>query len=197
MDNNMSVNTGQDQSGICVESLKQGDEAAFALFVNTYQEMVFACCRSAGLSEADIEDAASETFLAAFRSIHRFRRQSKLSSWLWTIAYRKAVNILRKNRDKAAFNEDMMRENQAEPIHSGSNHLESQEQSRMIWNAVQQLPESWAPVIVLFYREEKQVAEIAEILTIPENTVKTYLDRGRKKLYELLKTTWKNDYVKN
>ena len=193
----MSVNTARKIPEISIESLKKRDEKAFALFVNTYQEMVFACCRSAGLSGADIEDAASETFFAAFRSIHRFRGQSKLSSWLWTIAYRKAVNTLRKNRDKAALTDSIVQENGAELMHSSQNHLESQEESKMIWQAVHQLPENWAPVIVLFYREEKPITEIADILNIPENTVKTYLDRGRKKLYELLKTTWKNDYVKS
>ena len=59
------------------------------------------------------------------------------------------------------------------------------------------LPISWAAVIVLFYREDKTVAEIAEILELPINTVKTYMDRGRKKLFERLAHYWKNDYVKS
>lgn len=189
----MSSNKGLISSVININALKEGDEKTFALFVSAYQDMVFACCRSTGLSGADVEDAASETFLAAYRSIHRFKGQSKLSSWLWTIAYRKAVNIYRKNREKEALSDTMVDTVAAESINS----TESTEQSEIIWQAVQKLPENWAPAIVLFYREEKPVAEIAEILNIPANTVKTYLGRGRKKLYELLKTTWKNDYVKN
>jgi len=74
--------------------------------------------------------------------------------------------------------------------------LENDEQADRIWTAVQQLPENWAAIIVLFYREDKTIAQIAEILEIPANTVKTYLDRGRKKLYQLLHKVWKNDHVK-
>jgi RNA polymerase sigma factor (sigma-70 family) len=197
MENNLNSNKGPICPEICIESLKKGDEKAFVLFVSTYQDMVVACCRSAGLTGADIEDAASETFFAAFRSIHRFKGQSKLSSWLWTIAYRKAVNIYLKNRDNAALSHTTIDTAAAELINVCPNSIESEEQSEAIWQTVQKLPENWAPVVVLFYREEKPISEIAEILNIPANTVKTYLDRSRKQLYELLKTTWKNDYVKN
>ena len=59
-------------------SLKKGDSKAFAHFVREYQDMVFACCRMVGLSENDSEDAASETFLAAFQSIHQYNGNGKL-----------------------------------------------------------------------------------------------------------------------
>ena len=197
MENNLSSKKGPIHPEICIESLKKGDEKVFALFVKTYQGMVFACCRSTGLSGADIEDAASETFLAAYRSIHRFKGKSKLSSWLWTIAYRKAVTILRTNRDKARLNDTLSKDSTNEPMEVHPDSSEAKEKSEAVWQAVQKLPENWAPAIVLFYREEKPVAEIAEILNIPANTVKVYLSRGRKRLYELLKTTWKNNYVKS
>lgn len=197
MDNNVSVNTGQKSREICIEALKKGDEKAFAHFVNTYKDMVFACCRSAGLRPEDVDDAASEAFIAAYRSIGRFKGNSKLSSWLWRIAYHKALTIYRKNRRRAVLNEDIVENAPADPMQTDQDGLESKEQSDLIWEAVDRLPENWAPAIVLFYREQKPVAEIAEILGIPANSVKTYLNRGRKRLYELLEKHWKNDYVKS
>lgn len=179
-----------------VNSLKKGDRTAFAQFVEKYQDMVFACCKAAGLGPEDSEDAASETFMAVYRSIHKFDGKSKLSSWLWTIAYRKALDIRSKKRPITSHNEEFLKSALSLDDSAVGSALETEEQSDRIWEAVQQLPEDWAAAIVLFYREDKNISEIAGILDIPANTIKTYLDRGRKKLYYSLEKVWKNDHVK-
>jgi len=191
-ESDLGLHRDEKNPDLCLAALKKGDKAAFAHFVRTYQEMVFACCKTAGLNSEDIEDAASESFWAAYRSLHRFDGKSKLGSWLWTIAYRKASDIRRKNHQK-----DKMIQKAASNFTQISESVsESKEQSDVIWDAVGQLPEKWAAVVVLFYRESRSINEIAEILNIPANTVKTYLDRARKRLYELLEKYWKKTYVK-
>jgi RNA polymerase sigma-70 factor (ECF subfamily) len=177
--------------------LLAGDHEAFAEFVDKYKEMIFLCCRTLGLRKDEIEDVASETFMAAYKGIGRYRGQAELSTWLWGIAYRQGVNYLRKNR----------RENQllADPpflplargrgANSGNiqalalpqlAELESKEQAELVWDAVERLPRLWAMATVLFYREEREVKEIAKIMRVRQNTVKTYLFRGRGRLKELL-----------
>ncbi len=64
--------------------------------------------------------------------------------------------------------------------------LEDAEQYSAIWDAVNALPRQWAMAIILFYREDKSVEEIAKIMQKRYNTVKTYLFRGRKKLKGVL-----------
>ncbi len=64
--------------------------------------------------------------------------------------------------------------------------MEGKEEGKIVWNAVKQLPRLWAMAIILFYREEKNLKEIAKIMRVRQNTVKTYLFRGRKRLKELL-----------
>ena len=64
--------------------------------------------------------------------------------------------------------------------------VETKEQAELVWRAVKQLPPLWAVAIVLFYREKKSISELAKIMRKRENTVKTYLFRGRRKLKELL-----------
>jgi len=78
--------------------LRRGDHQAFAEFIDKYKETVFLCCRTLGLREDEVEDVASETFLAAYGAIGRYSGRAKLSTWLWAIAYRKGVSYLRKNR---------------------------------------------------------------------------------------------------
>lgn len=60
--------------------LRSGDHRAFAEFIDKYKETVFLCCRRLGLREDEVEDVASETFLAAFKAIGRYSGQAELST---------------------------------------------------------------------------------------------------------------------
>jgi len=166
--------------------LLAGDHQAFAEFVEKYKEMVFVCCRMLGLREDEAEDVSSETFLAAYKGLSRYRAEAELSTWLWSIAYRQGVNYLRKNRkDKQLLPkpDGQLADSKNAQRSAG---LESKEQNELVWQAVKQLPRVWAIAVVLFYREEKSIKEIAKIMRKRKNTVKTYLFRGRKRLKELL-----------
>lgn len=184
---------GKRDRGISIALLQQGDAQAFALFVNHYQDMVFACCRAAGLSGQDMEDAAAETFLAAWKSIGKFKGTSKLSSWLWSIAWRRSIDSRRKNKS-AALLEEPLRYLSAVPTTS-ADPVEQNELSDCVWQAVSRLSPPQAAAIVLCFREQKSTAEIAEILRMPENTVKTHLHRARKELYIQLQSVWRDQYV--
>ncbi len=166
--------------------LLDGDHEAFAEFVDKYKETVFLCCRTLGLREDEIEDAASETFMAAYKGIRRYRGQAELGTWLWRIAYRKGVDYLRRNR-----RENQLLAEQDEQLADSRDiqalaELESKEQAELVWEAVERLPRLWAMATVLFYREGREVKEIAKIMRVRQNTVKTYLFRSRKRLKELL-----------
>ena len=169
-----------------LKGLSSRDHDVFAQLVERYQQDVVLCCRTIGLSETDIEDVASETFLAAYRGFARFEGKSQLSTWLWSIAYKRAVSHLRKNK---RFRE-LFVESEVDPVDRERNgplqSLETAEQNQNIWNAVEQLPRLWSLAVILFYREGKTVAEIAKITHINQGTVKTYLFKGRKKLKEML-----------
>ncbi len=182
----MAGDAGKTQQEGWLGRLLKGDHAAFAEFVDKYKEMVFLCCRTLGLREDEADDVASETFMAAYRGISRYRGQAKLSTWLWRIAYHQGVNYLRKNR--------RVKQLLAEPVGQLADSkeqrpaaaLQQREEERIVWEAVGRLPRLWAMATILFYREEKNVKEIAKIMRVRQNTVKTYLFRGRKRLKELL-----------
>jgi RNA polymerase sigma-70 factor (ECF subfamily) len=169
-----------------LDKLLAGDHQAFAEFVEKYKEMVFLCCRTLGLREDEIEDAASETFMAAYKGISRYRGQAKLGTWLWRIAYRQGVNYLRKNRR----GKQLLAEQDVQVADSKEQRpttaMQRKEKEKIVWEAVGRLPRLWAVATVLFYREAKNIKEIAKIMRVRQNTVKTYLFRGRKRLKELL-----------
>jgi len=168
------------------DEVRKKQREAWLKFVEKYKEMVFLCCRTLGLGEDEIEDVASETFMAAYKGISRYRGQAELGTWLWRIAYHQGVNYLRKNRKgKRLFAEqDFQVADSREQMPAATIH--SKEKERIVWEAVGRLPGLWAVATVLFYREEKSIKEIAKIMRVRQNTVKTYLFRGRKRLKELL-----------
>jgi RNA polymerase sigma-70 factor (ECF subfamily) len=165
--------------------LQSGDHEVFAQFIDKYKETVFLCCRRLGLAEDEVEDVASETFLAAYKGLRRYTGRAGLSTWLWSIAYRQGVSFLRKNRRSRQIEaepDEQMADNNG---HAPATVLEGRETEKIVWAAVDRLPRLWGVAVILFYREQKSVADIAKIMRTNENTVKTYLFRAR----ERLKTT--------
>ena len=158
----------------------------FADFIDEYQQVVFLCCKTLGLNETEAEDVASETFLAAYKKLDKFRGQSKLSTWIWKVAYYKAIDYLRKNRRNVKALDGMDDQLADNKIAQVAAELENKEHSQVVWDTVRGLPGDWAIAILLHYRQNKSIAEISKIMGKRENTVKTYLFRGRKKLKTLL-----------
>jgi RNA polymerase sigma factor (sigma-70 family) len=176
--------------------LRTGDHAAFARFIDKYKETVFLCCRRLGLREDEVEDVASETFLAAYNGIKRYKGRAELSTWLWGIAYRQAISYLRKNRRH--------RQLEAEPsgprplgsriVQEPEAALQGRETEKIVWEAVERLPRLWAMATILYYREEKSIIDIAKIMQAKENTIKTYLFRARRMLKESLSPAFGEDF---
>ena len=177
---------GQDPDDTWVDRLRGGDQDAFTEFIDRYKETVFLCCRRLGLREDEVEDVASETFMAAYSGIQRYRGRAELSTWIWSIAYRRSVSFLRKNRREMRLEAEVEEQIDGGREEGPAAALQRKEQDELIWQAVEQLPRLWAMAVVLFYREDKAVAEIARIMNTKENTVKTYLFRGRDRLREML-----------
>ena len=173
--------------------LRNGDHRVFAEFIEKYKETVFLCCRRLGLREDEAEDVASETFLAAFKGIGRYSGQAELSTWLWTIAYRQGINYLRKNRKQWQLEGEPDEQVGDSKEQGPAAVVQGRETERIVWEAVERLPRLWAMVVILYYREEKSIVDIAKIMQIKENTVKTYLFRGRDKLKQILTSAFEED----
>jgi RNA polymerase sigma-70 factor (ECF subfamily) len=187
----LAERTWQQQMDNWLGLLCSGDERAFAQFIDKYKEMVFLCCRQLGLREDEIEDVASEIFLAAYKGLKGYRGKAELGTWLWSIAYRQGFSYLRKNRRHSQLEDECQNElagslwlscEHDEPIVA----TQDKERTEIIWEAVEKLPRLWALSVILHYREEKSVAEIAKIMRIKQNTVKTYLFRGRERLKQMI-----------
>lgn len=171
-----------------IDQTLQGDTRAFGELVERYQGYVFTIIIRMVKVREEAEEVAQDTFIKAFESLSTFRGESKFSSWLYSIAYRKGLDRIRKNKKyKASELLEEITENDVGNFENGLYLLEEKERKQQIQDCIMQLPEVEAALITLYYFEEQSVKEIAKITALSEENIKVKLYRSRKKMFSLLK----------
>ena len=134
--------------------------------------------------ESKAEDLISEIFLDVWRQAGRFESRSAVSTWLLAIARFKALSALRRKPDEELDDETALAIEDA--ADNPETALAKKDKSAIIRNCLIGLSAEHREIIDLVYYHEKSVEEVAEIVGIPQNTVKTRMFYARKKLAELL-----------
>lgn len=136
-------------------------------------------------NEAIAEELMSEVFLETWRKAGNFEGRAAVSTWLMSIAHNKAVSLIRKRRD------EQLDEGYAAQLADDGDTPEvvSQKQNKaeLMRACMERLSTDHREIIDLVYYHDKSVLEVAEILEIPENTVKTRMFYARKKMAELMR----------
>lgn len=167
-----------------IARIANGDRLAMQVLYARHHVRVFRFVLRLVRNESTAEDLISEVFLDVWRQANRFEGRSQVSTWLLAIARFKALSALRKRP------EEELDEDRAEAIEDNSDDPEVAAQKKDKGNALRQCISALSPdhreVIDLVYYHEKSVEEVAEIVGIPEATVKTRMFYARKRLSELL-----------
>jgi RNA polymerase sigma factor (sigma-70 family) len=169
-----------------------GASIQFEEVVREHQEFVFrTLARMTGAGE-HVEDLAQEVFLRLYRGLEGFRGEAKLTTWLYRITLNVAQDEWkRRKKERANTSFDDPDAGWAERIEGGEGDAEqilSRRQAMAEVNtALGELSETERAVIVMFHQEECTYEQIALVLKLPLNTVRTHLHRGRQKLKERLK----------
>lgn len=179
-----------------IARLRAGDDAAFEELVRDHTPHLLAVARRFLHNEADACDAVQEAFLAAFRSLHRFEGNARLSTWLHRIVVNAALMKLRSDRRHPArsieellpaFREDGHQRNPARPWKPGAaDGIPDSEIREVVRSAIGQLPEPFRTVLLLRDIEGLNTEQTAEQLGVSPSAVKTRLHRARQALRELL-----------
>lgn len=133
-----------------IEKLKGGDDEAFRLVVGKYQKLVLNCSYKFLRNKEAAEDITQEVFLEVFESIHSFRGESRLSTWIYRITVAKSLNYLKslKRKKRFAVIVSLFEKEEAEEriLASASNGpdelLENQDRARILQWALNKLPEN-------------------------------------------------------
>ena len=185
-----------------IEQLRAGKQSAFSQLLDDYQQKVFGTCISFIPNKEDAEDVAQEVFLEVFKSIHKFKGDSKLSTWIYKIATNKCLEFIRKKNTKKRFAFMQTITGNEIPLDKTSyftevNHpgilLENKEKSAIIFKAINTLPESQRVIFTLAKIDDKSYQEIVEITGKSLSSVESLMFRAKKGLQEKLEDFYKLD----
>jgi RNA polymerase sigma-70 factor, ECF subfamily len=131
------------------------------------------------------EDLISEVFLDVWRQAGKFEARSAASTWLTAIARFKALSVLRRKPEEELDEETA--EAIEDPTDDPETTVQKKDKGEILRKCLSALSPDHREIIDLVYYHEKSVEEVAEVVGIPEATVKTRMFYARKKLSELLK----------
>ncbi len=181
-----------------IGSVKRGDREAMRALIEQHQQRLFAFVWRVLPNHQDAEDVCQEALLKAMTAIDSFDPTYRFSTWLFTIAYRLALNSLRRRNKHVDADIDYSSfESTGEP---GTTEIAESEEARRlkdaVWRAVDRLSTTQRLAVTLFYRERHSCQEISVVMDVPVATVKSHLHRARAKLKDLLEPAFVDDWQK-
>lgn len=184
-----------------VNGIKEKNQEIFRFFVDTWQQKIINTCFSFTNNTEDAQDLAQEVFIEIYNSIHKFRGDSLLSTWLYRIAINKSLNFVKKRKLNKIlgfsflFNENINEINtQIFYKKSDSNtndFIEHKERTKILFMALSSLPEKQRIAFALHKIDDVSYKNISEIMEISLPSVESLIHRAKinlqKKLYKYYK----------
>lgn len=179
---------------IYIDKVLQGDTNAFAYLVDRYKNLTYTVAMKIVRNHEDAEEVAQDSFIKAYSQLDTFKGESKFSTWLYTIVYRNSITKIRKKKITTTDIDSYIIENQKSDYDFPQiEAIKNGEQKKYITEAIDNLPETDAFLITLFYLDESSVEEIEQITGLTKTNVKVKLFRARKKLLNELSLLLKDE----
>jgi RNA polymerase sigma factor (sigma-70 family) len=185
-----------------IYQLQAGKQAAFSRLLDDYQQKVFGTCISFIPNKEDAEDVAQEVFLEVFKSISKFKGDSKLATWIYKITTNKCLEFIRKKNSKKrfAFMQTILgneipfdKTNYFTEVKHPGILLENKEKSAIIFKAINTLPENQRVIFTLAKIDGKSYREIIAITGKNLSSVESIMFRAKKGLQKKLANYYKNN----
>jgi len=171
-----------------ISKVLEGDMESFTQLIRQHERLVVHMIGRLVKSTEDKEELCQDVFLKVHDKLKEFNYQSKLSTWIATIAYRHAINYMRKKRiplselrEDEGFKERFIADDNLE------DELADRDIEEKVMNYIDQLPSHYRTIITLYHVEGMSYPEIGEVTGMPEGTVKNYLFRARNLLKDKVK----------
>lgn len=187
-----------------IQKLQRGNEQAFRELVENYQKMVVNTCFGMVHKIEDAEDIAQEVFIEVFRSIQKFRADSKLSTWLYRMSINRSLNYIRDNKrnkwfqsfedsvkSKNTLHENLINKNTDNPEYK----LENTQRANLLHAAIDSLAENQKIAFTLSKYEELSYQEISKVMDVSVSSVESLLHRAKKNLQKKLYVCYKKKCI--
>ena len=185
-----------------IEGIKKRDREAVKLLVDNYQEQVIRTAFHFLGNMEDAEDLSQEIFMDVISSIHRFRMDSKLSTWIYRIVVNRSLNEVNKKKRRQRmqligtyFQTGGKEKTTGNSGHSDPESPDEQENREFLQKAVDSLPLRQRTVFVLSKYEDRSHKEISEITGLSISAIESLIFRAKQKLQKMLAVHF-SEYVK-
>jgi RNA polymerase sigma-70 factor, ECF subfamily len=167
-----------------VGAVAQGDKQALQVLYARHNVRVYRFALRFVSDETAAEDLVSEVFFDVWRQANRFESRSQVSTWLLAITRNKALSALRRRQTEELDEE--VAEFIEDPSDTPDVVMQKRQQSSILADCLRQLSPAHREIVDLVYYHEKTIDEVAEIIGVPQNTVKTRMFYARKRIGELM-----------
>jgi len=184
-----------DQDAILVERCLGGEDAAWEELIRTHTRRVYSICYRFTGTEGEAQDITQEVFLRVFQNLNSFRSgEGSFTVWLSRLTRNLLIDNYRRGKMQRASDslEDKLAviEETAPGYSKTDSQVTTRETSELIQAGLQKLSPELREAVVLRDLEEMEYKDIAEVLKVPEGTVKSRINRGRAELARVLRK-WK------
>ena len=187
-----SIRAGLDSESTLVERCLSGDDAAWEELIRVHTRRVYSLCYRFTGRDAEAQDLTQEVFLRIFKNLATFRSdEGCFSTWLARLTRNLLIDNYRRTRQERvtdSIEEQLPSLQQSTAISERPDGiLAGREAGEMLQAALQRLSPELRETVILRDLQELEYREVAEVLRIPEGTVKSRLNRGRAELARILR----------
>lgn len=176
-----------------ISRLRRGEEPAFKLLVENYQDRVYYSVLNILHNANEAEDTAQETFIQVHESIHGFKEESSLATWIYRIAVRKALEKIRKQKNRQRLHSIALWWMPTEEKSIDAAYLnpgiseENKEKATKIFKAISELPDNQRIAFTLIRVQGMKHEEASEIMKLSRKALESLLSRAKENLKKKLK----------
>jgi RNA polymerase sigma-70 factor (ECF subfamily) len=153
-------------------------EEAFERLAPAYRRRVFGLAYSVLRDRGAAEDVAQEVFVKLWQALPRYDGRAQLSTWIYAITRNTAISAVRRRRRLVSMSDPAV----FEEVESRGAASGAMADEAALWRCVEALPDKQRQAVILYYQEDRPVEEVAAMMGLPVNTVKTHLHRARARL---------------
>jgi RNA polymerase sigma-70 factor, ECF subfamily len=174
-----------------VNNFLAGDNPAFEDLLKRYLKPIYNFLYRLTNGSSATDDITQDTFIKVWKNLRRFDQSRNFKTWIFTIAKNTAFDYLKKKKEIpfstfADEEGENWLENIAEDNFLPNEILERKDLAEELDDILKKLPPHYRAILLLHYKEYFSLHEIAEILGVPYNTIKSQHQRGLKKIKQLL-----------
>lgn len=164
-------------------AFKEGNTSAFEYILSTYEKPIYNYCLRIVRDTTHAKDITQDTFIKVYTNRIKCDPEKNIKSWIFTIATNTAYDFLRSPKGRKSIN----LEEEDETFYAHSTYSSVEGLVTDVHEALDTIKLDYRKPIILYYKEGFSYQEIADILSLPINTIKTHISRGKEQLKHILK----------